>query len=255
MKVAVTRDPGTSMRCRGRSGRRPASPSGRGRPYRARAVVVAVALCAAAAAWAADHVVVEDWSRAPVRTRGIPPGWEGQSWGSPKYDLTVVRDGERNVLHLRSDNDSSTISKDIKGTVVLARTPILEWSWKAVVLPRGGDSRHRETDDQAAQLFVVWPRFPQAVRSRIIGYVWDTTAPAGTVAKSAKTSTVTYIIVRSGEGGLGQWVTERRNVSEDFKKIYGEAPEDPAALSVAIDSNDTQSVAESFMGPIVFRRP
>ena len=54
---------------------------------------------------------------------------------------------------------------------------------------------------------------------------------------------------------LGQWVTERRNVAEDFKKIYGEAPDDPAALSIAVDSNDTQSVAESFMGPIVFRRP
>ena len=254
MKVAVTRDPDTSMRCRGRSGRRPASPSGRGRPYRARVVVVAVALCAAAAAWAADHVVVEDWSRAPVRTRGIPPGWEGQSWGSPKYDLTVVRDGERNVLHLRSDNDSSTISKDIKGTVVLARTPILEWSWKAVVLPRGGDSRHRETDDQAAQLFVVWPRFPQAVRSRIIGYVWDSTRPVGTTCKSEKTGMVTYIVVRSGPADLGKWFTERRNVAEDFKKIYGEDAENPGAVSLSIDSNDTHSYSESMMGPLVFRK-
>lgn len=253
MKVDVTRDPDPGMPCRRRSRRR--APPRAQRPPRVRALALAAVLCAVAAAWAADHVAVEDWSRVPLRTQGIPPGWEGQNWGSPKYDLTVVRDGERNVLHLRSDNDSSTISKDIKGTVLLAHTPILEWSWKAVVLPRGGDSRRKETDDQAAQLYVVWPRFPQAVRSRIIGYVWDTTAPAGTVARSAKTSTVTYVIVRSGKADLGQWVTERRNVAEDFKKIYGEAPDDPAALSIAIDSNDTQSVAESFMGPIVFRRP
>ena len=222
---------------------------------RRRGLAAALLLAGAAGAWAADHVVVEDWGRLPVGTRGTPPGWQGQNWGSPAYDFAIVRDGDRNVLHLKSANDSSTISKDIKGMVALARTPVLEWSWKVVTLPRGGDSRRKETDDQAAQLYVVWPRFPQAVRSRIIGYVWDTTAPAGTIVTSEKTGTVTYVIVRSGAADLGRWITERRNVAEDFRAIYGEAPDDPAALSIAIDSNDTQSAAESFMGPIVFRRP
>ncbi|OGL01347.1 MAG: hypothetical protein A3D33_15895, partial [Candidatus Rokubacteria bacterium RIFCSPHIGHO2_02_FULL_73_26] len=186
--------------------------------------------------------------------RGIPAGWQGQSWGSPKYDLTVVDNAGHRVLHLRSENEGSTISRDIKGKVDLKQTPILEWSWKAVVLPRGGDSRRKATDDQAAQIYVSWPRFPESVRSRIIGYVWDTTAPAGLVAPSEKTGTVTYIIVRSGTADLGRWVTERRNVVEDFKKIYGEAPDHPGAVSIAIDSNDTNSLAESFMGPIVFKR-
>jgi hypothetical protein len=92
------------------------------------------------------------------------------------------------------------------------------------------------------------------VRSRIIGYVWDTTQPVGTICKSEKTGTVTYVVMHSGSADLGKWVTERRNVMEDFTKIYGEAPEDPAAVSVAIDSNDTSSMSESFMGAIVFKR-
>ena len=71
---------------------------------------------------------------------------------------------------------------------------------------------------------MVWPRFPEAVRSRIIGYVWDTTEPAGTICKSEKTGTVTYVVVRSGTADLGKWLTERRNVVEDFKKIYGDEP-------------------------------
>lgn len=219
------------------------------------ALVVALLLAGAAPAWAADQVVVEDWTQAPVGTRGIPPGWQGQNWGRPRYDLAIVRDGEHPVLHLRSDNDSSTITKEITGTVDLARTPVLEWSWKVVALPRGGDSRRKATDDQAAQIYVVWPRFPQAVRSRIIGYVWDTTAPAGTVARSEKTSTVTYVIVRSGAADLGRWITERRDVAADFRAIYGEAPDAPGAISIAIDSNDTASVAESYLGRILFRSP
>ena len=101
----------------------------------------------------------------------------------------------------------------------------------------------------------MWPRFPREFRSRIIGYIWDTKAPKGLVVKSEKTSTVTYIVVRSGPDELGTWLTERRNVVEDYKRIYGEAPENPGAVSLAIDSDDTNTSAESFFGPIAFTKP
>lgn len=73
--------------------------------------------------------------------------------------------------------------------------------------------------------------------------------------KSKKTRTVTYVVVRSGSAELGQWQTERRNVREDFKKIYGEEPENPGAISVAINTNNTHSTAEAFVGSIAFRQP
>ncbi|MBI2219554.1 MAG: DUF3047 domain-containing protein [Candidatus Rokubacteria bacterium] len=205
-------------------------------------------------AWAADTTVIEDWAKHAVGAKGIPKDWKGQNWGSPKYDFTIVENSSRRVLRLRSEDEGSTISKEIKGKVNLKETPVLEWSWRVVTLPRGGNSCAKATDDQAVQVFVVWPRFPEAVRSRIIGYVWDTTAPVGTICKSEKTGTVTYVVVRSGTAGLGQWVTEQRNVREDFKKIYGEEPDDPGGLSLSIDSNDTHSVSESFIGAVLFRR-
>ena len=220
-----------------------------------RLVPVLMLLCAVTAAWAADQVVIEDWSQAPAGTKAIPPGWKGQNWGSPKYDFVVAQDEGRKALHMKSAGDGSTVSKEVKGKIDLKETPVLEWSWKAVVLPKGGDSRKKATDDQAAQIFVVWPRFPEAVRSRIIGYVWDTTAPVGTIVKSEKTSTVTYVVLRSGTAELGKWMTERRNVADDFRKIYGEDPEPPGAVSISIDSNDTNSGAESFMGAIFFKKP
>ena len=118
-----------------------------------------------------------------------------------------------------------------------------------------GHACHQSTDDEAAQVYVAWLRSPESVRSRIIGYVWDSTAPAGTICKSQKTSTVTYVVLRSGSDELGKWITERRNVVEDFRAIYGEAPDNPSALSLSIDSDDTRSSAESFIGPTVFTRP
>ena len=65
---------------------------------------------------------------------------------------------------------------------------------------------------------------------------------------------VTYVVVRSGSAELGRWLTERRDVVADFKKIYGEEPENPEAISIAIDSDDTNSAAESFFGPIALKR-
>lgn len=218
--------------------------------------VLALSLLLAVAAWAADLAVVEDWTKLAVGAKGIPDGWKGgQTWGFPKHDFTLVNHDGRRALHLRSTDESSTVSKDIKGKVKLKETPILEWSWKVVTLPKGADSRSKHTDDQAAQLYVSWPRFPQAVRSRIIGYIWDTTAPQGLVVQSEKTGTVTYVVVRSGPGELGKWLTERRNVVEDYRKIYGEEPDNPGAVSIAIDSDDTHSTAEAFFGAIVFRTP
>jgi hypothetical protein len=206
-------------------------------------------------AFAAELVVIEDWPAFPLCTRGIPPGWQRQYWGKPAYNFTIVENEGRRVLHMKSENENSTITKDIRGRVNLRETPLLEWSWKAVTLPKGGDARQGETDDQVAQIYLTWPRFPEALRSRIIGYVWDTTAPVGAIAKSQKTGTVTYVVVRSGSAELGQWLSEQRNVWEDYKKIYGEDPDNPGSISVAINTNNTKSVAESFVGAIVFRKP
>jgi hypothetical protein len=210
---------------------------------------------AAAAALAADSVVVEDWRAQPLGTRGMPPPWQKQRWGSPAYDFTIAEDGGQRVLHMKSANDSSTISLELKGKVSLEDTPLLQWSWKVVRLPQGADLRRKETDDQAAQVYVTWPRFPEAVRSRVIGYVWDTSAPVGLTVKSQKTGTVTYVVVRSGPADLGKWLLEQRNVRDDYRRIFGEEPEAPGVVSVAIDSDDVKGTAEAFVGPILFRRP
>jgi hypothetical protein len=220
-----------------------------------RLVAVMLLLVLAVAAWAAD-VVIDDWTSQKLGAHGIPDGWlGGQTWGLPQHDMTIEENEGHRVLHLKSKIESSAVRRDIRGRVNLKETPILEWSWKAITLPKNGDCRKKATDDQAAQLYIVWPRFPEAVRSQIIGYIWDSTAPAGSIVKSEKTSTVTYVVMRSGTAETGKWITERRNVVEDYKKIYGAQPDNPGYISIAIDSDDTVSSAESVFGAIRFRSP
>ena len=209
----------------------------------------------AAVATAAD-VAIEDWKSYKVGATGLPGQWKAQTWGSPNYqNIKIVDDDGHRALHMKTQNDGTTLNREIKGKVDLKNTPMLAWEWKSIVLPKGANSCKKATDDQAAQVYVVWPRFPEQVRSRVIGYVWDTTQPAGTICKSEKTGTVTYVVVRSGSADLNKWVAETRNVVEDFKKIYGEAPDEPAILSVATDSNDTNSSSEAMIGAIRFKSP
>jgi len=216
-------------------------------------VTVAVLLLAAVAGAAGgEAVLVEDWRRGTIGAHGVPDGWRQYETigGHPAYDFSLVEDDGHRALDMRSRGDHSTIAKDL--AVDLAKTPILEWTWKIHALPAGGDIRQRETSDLTAHVFVVWPRMPAMLRSRLIGYGWDATAPAGTIARSRKTGTVTFVVLHSGREELDRWITERRNVVADYRRIYGEAPDNPGALALSIDTNDTRSSAEGLIGSIRF---
>jgi Protein of unknown function (DUF3047) len=217
---------------------------------------VILTVVAAAPAFPADSPthLVEDWSRQPDGKTEIPDGWTGHNWGGSRYEFTVVIEGAQRVLRMQSQSDNSTISKEV--ALDVRRFPILVWRWKIVTLPAGGDSRRRDADDQAAQVYVTFARFPEKVRSRVIGYVWDTTAPSGAIVKSPSASAVTYVIVRSGEAGVGRWWTETRNVYDDYRRIHSEEPPEKInVVSIAVDSNDTRSSAEFYIGEIFFRSP
>jgi Protein of unknown function (DUF3047) len=200
-----------------------------------------------------EIVVVENWTRQRLNSQGVPETWRNYetSGGHPAYDFAVVEIDGRRALRMRSQGDHSTIAKKVQ--IDLNATPWLDWSWKVVALPDRADLRQRETSDSAAHIFVVWPRWPTALRARLIGYIWDANLPLGSIHKSQKTSSVTFIVVRSGRAELGQWLAERRNVREDYRSAFGEEPENPPVIALSIDTNDTKSPSESFIGPIRFR--
>jgi hypothetical protein len=96
-------------------------------------IVIAVAFTAVVTAWAADYVV-EDWRSYPIGTRGIPGDWKPQNWGQAAYDFEIVADNGQPVLHLKSEGDSSTISRDLRGQFNLSETSVLAWSWSAFTI-------------------------------------------------------------------------------------------------------------------------
>ena len=81
-------------------------------------------------------------------------------WDKPVHfgtgNWSVVEDEGHQAIKLRTESSSFALEKSI--TVDLRRTPYLEWEWKVTVPPAGGNFSSPDTDDQAGQLLVVFPK-------------------------------------------------------------------------------------------------
>ncbi len=184
-----------------------------------------------------------------MNENNVPDTWSLKIWeGTP--EITIRDENHEKVIHLKSHQSSIALYREVE--FELDTSPILTWNWKVTILPKEANSSLESQDDQAAGIYVVFPRFPAFINSQVIGYIWDNELPEGTVVKSPKNSQVHYVVVRSGYSDLGKWISESRNVLEDYNRIYGEHPPDIGGISFMIDSDDTQSSAESYFGKVKF---
>ncbi len=196
--------------------------------------------------WAADRVVIADFSSVANGSTQIP-GWQVNE-KSGKADFKVIRDGDLAAVLLKSSNTSFSLQKEVK--IDLKQDPILTWKWKVTKLPEKGDFRHSSTDDQAAQLFLAFSK------TKAIVYLWDTTAPEGTMASAEAPffMSIKAVVVRSGKAGIGSWITETRNVYDDYKKLFGGEPDEVKGVRLQINSQHTGTSAESYFADVAFQK-
>jgi hypothetical protein len=199
------------------------------------------------------RVPVADRVPPQLPASGVPPGWGATEFAGSDASVELVQSDGRLAMRLRSLGNSFAVHRDI--VLDLQQYPILSWSWRVARLPAGGDVREPARDDQAAQVYVVFPRWPSPrTTSDVIGYVWDARAPVGTTLTHPRAPNVRIVVVESGPGRLEQWLQQRRNVAEDYRALFGRQPPRAGKLALMIDSNDTQSEAEAMFGELSFSR-
>ena len=194
-----------------------------------------------------DPVVIEDWRGSPVGTTGVPPGWRTYGRGaSVQHPPVIVHHDGRVALRLKTDRNSIRLARGV--TVDLTRTPVLEWEWNVTTLPRHGDVRSR-VNDQAARVMIM---FGARLRPNILGYVWDTRAPAGTEIRTQGYVDRWLIVERSGGDGVGSWRREARNVVQDYLRLFGAHPPAVRAVSLESHSEDADHASEAMFGRVRF---
>jgi Protein of unknown function (DUF3047) len=200
------------------------------------------------------RVPVADPAPARLPAPGVPLGWEMTEFSGSDASVEVVRSDGQLAVRLRSERNSFAVHRDL--VLDVRQYPVLSWSWKVVRLPDGADVRETGRNDQAAQVYLIFPRWPSPrTSSDVLGYVWDSRAPVGTTMSHPEAPNVKIMVLQSGPDQADTWLRERRNVIEDYQALFGRLPPRAGKIALMIDSNDTRSGAEALFGELTFSRP
>ncbi|MEQ1660364.1 MAG: DUF3047 domain-containing protein, partial [Hylemonella sp.] len=57
-------------------------------------------------------------------------------------------------------------------------------------------------------------------------------------------------VVESGPSRLNQWLDYERDIRADYRKVFGEEPGRLIGVAIMTDSDNTQSQARAWYGPV-----
>lgn len=206
---------------------------------------------------------------ASVPGGALPAGWRATRIPRVPRETryALVEEGSRVVLRAESAGGMSGLTHPLRADP--AATPVLRWRWKVSGPLEAGRFGSREADDYAARVYVLFDydlgklplgtrlkvRFARALYGEAVPaaglcYVWDARAPVGTSAWSAYTDRLRMVVASSGAERAGQWVEVRRDVAEDFRIAFGEAPPAIIGVAVATDTDNTSGSVTAWYGDL-----
>ncbi len=202
-----------------------------------------------------------------------PDGWKPLTFPKipqhTRYDL--VKDGDRVAVKATSQASSSGYTKEL--LIDPKEYPIIQWQWKVSNILKAGNVAKKDGDDYPARIYVTFQYdsakvglfgkakyeaakliYGQYPPLGAINYIWESRAPVGTAVPNPYTEQVHMIVVESGPTKLNTWMTEERNVYEDYKRAFGEEPPMMSGIAIMTDTDNTGESAEAYYGDIVLKR-
>jgi hypothetical protein len=203
-------------------------------------------------------------------SQSTPDDWRSLSLAKvdtkTQYDL--VRSDSGIVVRARSEGGASGLVTERR--IDLTEYPILEWRWKVDGIVEDGNARREDGDDYPARIYVTFDYddlglVDQAkltalrafgyddIPTRALNYIWANRVDRHTILENAYTDWVMMVAVRSGEADAGTWITERRNVLDDYRTAFGDDPPPVNGIAIMTDTDNTDGEATAYYGDIVFR--
>jgi len=175
----------------------------------------------------------------------LPEDWKFRKKpGTPSAVFSIEKDDKEGISYLRMEADKASGSLVTRiDNIDLEDTPFLKWRWRVKTLPGGADGRDKKRDDQAIGIYV---GSGSLLNNKSVSYRWDTDTPRGAEGNclygggTVKVKWFTLRNAKDAEGG--KWITEERNVAEDFRNAWGFYPE-KVYLSVSCNSQYTGTKA------------
>ncbi|HCY64393.1 MAG TPA: hypothetical protein DHV59_16520 [Oxalobacteraceae bacterium] len=206
----------------------------------------------------------------------MSPGGAIQGWsilkpapkvGDTRYSL--ISDSGTTVLKAEANQAMSGLTYPVR--IDIRDYPLLRWRWKIAAPLKTADMTQKGGDDYAARIYVMFDypmeKLPFGTRTKLklaetfygqkiptaaLNYIWDNKHPVGTIQPNTYTDRARMIVLRSGAVQAGQWVTETRNLADDFRAAFGEAAPNVVAIALATDTDNTGESAVAWYGDIEF---
>lgn len=133
----------------------------------------------------------------------------------------------------------------------------MEWTWRVDKLQEQADIRRSDRDDFGAAIFLIFGR-PGLLRRDVptLSYVWtnDKLRAGDVVLSPHHPGTSRSVVLQAGKQRLGQWVRERRNILEDYRRAFGTEPPDAVeAIALWTDNDQTGDPVEAYYGRMVLK--
>ncbi len=161
----------------------------------------------------------------------------------------IVRNDGRNALIATSSASASGLSKDIR--IDLKKTPYLNWSWKTENILTGLNEFTKAGDDYCARVYVIF-KHVFFWRTLSLTYVWSSNQPVGTSWPNAYTGNAMTVAVQSGSTNVGRWVSQKRNVASDYRRLFGKEVRVADGIALMTDTDNSGQAATSYYGNIFF---
>ncbi|MDD5136377.1 MAG: DUF3047 domain-containing protein [Candidatus Omnitrophica bacterium] len=159
-------------------------------------------------------------------------------------DLSYVRATSNNAasaLYYKIDLDAKS------------RRPVVAWRWRVEKFPtkKNPESLEAENeDDFAARVYVIFPAM-FITNSKVLEYVWSETLPVGTTGTSPYSKNIKLIVLEQGLPKDKEWFTEKRDVYEDYIKLFGRPPEyNLGAVAFMTNTEHTGTLADAMYDEI-----
>lgn len=172
-----------------------------------------------------------------------------------KYQYEIEK-GENNNRYLKYSGRRAMhlslplINRDQENIygINIFETPILSWKVRAHKLPENAREDNDSYNDAVASIYVAFDMGRVALVKKVpktIRYTWSSTLEEGTeLSKFFGNQKV--VVVESGDERKGEWITFKRNIVEDYRRLFGDdPPKNPIAILILSDGDSTHSWAEA----------
>lgn len=208
------------------------------------------------------------WAVQSSPQTGKPSRWQHYALlGKTATKFNYSRKDGRDAMAVTARSSASMVRRAVR--IEPMDLGAVRFSWNVPELIQGADLAQRDAADSPVRIVLAFEgdRSKFSAKNAMLSelahtltgepmpyatlmYVWCNRREPGTVIVSPRTDRIRKLVVESGPGKLNQWLDYERNIRADFIKAFGETPGALVGVAVMTDTDNTQSTAKAWYGPV-----